>query len=343
MSSLGHLKRWLLTPEPPGVGVEFRPGEIVIARFDEGGRGVMDLCLRAPIPPGVVDFSMLRPNLVEPEALTAFLKQLFEEAGVKGTRIGLTLPDMLARISLVDLPGAPRPRTSSAEVVEMLRFRLKKSLPFDAGEARLSYQPAPAQSSASGSPLTFLTGIMHESVASQYEGLFADLGFHVGAIETSSLSLLKLWEPVVFEALSPEQDYFFLNLEETYFTVSLVRNRSRLVLVRTVGHRSPLLDTEALDFRHRPSYEADGLLRELLPTFIYYQEKLEGNSLARVYYRSLRPDLGDLAGVLEEQFQVPAEPFDLSRAVKVGSHLTVDEPMASVAGAASGVARGKAA
>ena len=315
------------------MGVEFRPGEIVIARFDEGGRGEMDLCLRAPIPPGVVDFSMLRPNLIEPEALAAFIQKLFDEAGVKGGRIGLTLPDMLARISVVELPGAPR---SSTEAKELLRFRVKKSLPFDADEARLSYQAVP------GSP-SFLTGIMHEEVPAQYERLFADLGFHVGVIETSSLSLLKLWEPVVAETLSPEQDYFFLNLEETYFTVSLVRNRSRLVLVRTVGHRSPLLDTEALDLRERPSYEAEDLLRELLPTFIYYQEKLGGSSLARVYYRSLRPDLGELAGVLEEQFDVPAEPFDLSRVVKVGSHLTVDEPMATLAGAASGVARGKAA
>ena len=333
MSRLSQVKHWLLDPEPPGVGVEFRPGEIVIARFDEGGRGEMDLCLRAPIPPGVVDFSMLRPNLIEPEALAAFIQKLFDEAGVKGGRIGLTLPDVLARISVVELPGAPR---SSAEAKELLRFRVKKSLPFDADEARLSYQAVP------GSP-SFLTGIMHEEVPAQYERLFADLGFHVGVIETSSLSLLKLWEPVVAESLSPEQDYFFLNLEETYFTVSLVRSRSRLVLVRTVGHRSPLLDTEALDLRERPSYEAEDLLRELLPTFIYYQEKLGGSSLARVYYRSLRPDLGELAGVLEEQFDVAAEPFDLSRAVKVGSHLTVDEPMATLAGAASGVARGKAA
>ena len=333
MSRLSQVKHWLLDPEPPGVGVEFRPGEIVIARFDEGGRGEMDLCLRAPIPPGVVDFSMLRPNLIEPEALAAFIQKLFDEADVKGGRIGLTLPDMLARISVVELPGAPR---SSTEAKELLRFRVKKSLPFDADEARLSYQAVP------GSP-SFLTGIMHEEVPAQYERLFADLGFHVGVIETSSLSLLKLWEPVVAETLSPEQDYFFLNLEETYFTVSLVRNRSRLVLVRTVGHRSPLLDTEALDLRERPSYEAEDLLRELLPTFIYYQEKLGGSSLARVYYRSLRPDLGELAGVLEEQFDVPAEPFDLSRVVKVGSHLTVDEPMATLAGAASGVARWKAA
>jgi len=337
MIELGQLKHWLLDPEPPGLGVEFRPGEIVMARFDEGGE--MDLCLRAPLPHGVVDFSMLRPNLIDPEALGIFLQKLFDEAGVKGGRIGLTLPDMLARISLVKLPSAPRSRS---EASELLRFRLKKTLPFDANEARISYQAVPATPSGSGEP-TYLTGIMHDGVAAQYESLFADLGFHVGVIETSSLSLLHLWEPVVGEALLPEQDFFFLNLEETYFTVSLVRERSRLELVRTVGHRSPMLDTEALDFRHKPSYEAESLLRELLPTFIYYQEKLGGNSLARIYYRSLRPDLGDLSAVLEEQFGVPGQSFELSRAVRVGSQLTVDEPMATLAGAASGVARGKAA
>ena len=334
MSKLSRVKRWLLEPEPPGLGIEFRPNEIVVARFDQDGRGEMDLCLRAPIPKGVVDFSMLRPNFNEPELLGHFIEKLFEEAGVKGHRIGLTLPDTLARISLVELPQAPR---SSGEAQELLRFRLKKSLPFDAGQARLSFQ-----SVAAGAP-TYLTGIMHEEVIGQYERLFADLGFHVGVVETSSLSLLKLWESVVSGSLSPEQDFFFLNLEETYFTVSLVRDRSRLVLVRTVGSRSPRIEAEPPDSRETPSYQVESLLRELLPTFIYYQEKLGGNSLARVYYRSLRPDLGDLAGVLEEQFQVPAEPFDLGRAIRVGKHLTMKEPLATIAGAASGVARGKAA
>jgi type IV pilus assembly protein PilM len=334
MNRLSQLRRWLLEPEPPGVGIEFRPDEIIVARFAHNGRGEMDLCIRAPIPPGVVDFSMLSPNLNEPEALGLFLGKLFEEAGVKGNRVGITLPDILARISLQELPETPRSR---AEAEELLRFRLKKSLPFEVSEARLSYQAIP------GSRPNFLTGIVHAEVVGQYETLFEGLGFHAGVIETSSLSLLKLWEPVVSESLSPEQDYFFLNLEETYFTLSLIRERSQPVLMRTVGHRSPLLDVESLELQRAPSYQTESLLRELLPTFIYYREKLGGDSLARVYYRSLRPDLGDLAGMLGEQFEVPAEPFDLHRAVTVASHLTVDEPLATAAGAASGAARGKAA
>jgi hypothetical protein len=110
-----------------------------------------------------------------------------------------------------------------------------------------------------------------------------------------------------------------------------------------VGHRSPLLDAEGSVSPKAPSYQIESLLQELLSTLIYYKEKLGGDSLARIYYRSLRLDLGDLAELLEDQFEVPAEPFDLHRAVTVGSHLTVAEPLATAAGAASGVARGKAA
>ncbi len=334
MSRLSQLRRWLLEPEPPGVGIEFRPGEIIVARFGDNGHGEMDLCLRAPLPPGVVDFSMLTPNLSEPEALGNFLGKLFEEAGIQGNRLGLTVPDILARISVQELPENPRSR---AEAKELLRFRLRKALPFEASEARLAFQPVP------GTNPSFLTGILHEEVVSQYEKLFEELGFHVGVIETSSLSLLKLWEGVVVESLTPEQDYLFLNLEETYFTLSLVRNRNQLVLMRTVGHRSPRLDAEGLESQKPPSYQMEGLLRELLSTLIYYKERLGGDSLARVYYRSLRLDLGDLAELLEDQLEVPAESFDLRRAVGIGSHLTVAEPLATAAGAASGAARGKAA
>ena len=332
MPSLSQIKRWLWEPEPPGVGVEFRTDEIIVARFGDNGRGEMDLCLRAPLPPGVVDFSMLTPNLNETEALGSFLGKLFDEAGIQGNRVGLTLPDILAHVSVQELPETPRSRV---EAEELLRFRLKKALPFEVSEARLAFQ------AVRGTNPSFLTGILHEEVARQYETLFDGLGLHAGVIETSSLSLLKLWEGVVVESLTPEQDYLFLNLEETYFTLTLVRDRNQPVLMRTVGHRSPLADAAGPE--KVATYQVESLLRELVPTLIYYKEKLGGDSLARVYYRSLRHDLGDLTELLEDQFDVPAEPFDLHRAVTVGDQLTVAEPLASAAGAASGVARGKAA
>jgi hypothetical protein len=324
-----NLVRWLLQPPPPGLGIEIRHNEVVIARFAERrGKMEMDLCLKAPLPSGVVTFAMLEPNIQEPEALARFLKELFEQAGVRSQRIALTLPDTLASVSLAELTDAPRSRK---EIAEMLGFHLRKSLPFGMEKARIAFEP-----SARGSR-SFLTGVMHTEVVSQYEELLGGLGFHVGSVETSSLSLLNLWRPVAAKELAPSSDYFFLNIEENYFTVTLIL-KGAPVLLRTLGRRSPSAEVGPGD-----SYPMDEVLGEMVPTLIYYREKLGGTSPARVYYRSLRPDLEGLSGELESQFESPVEPFVLERAVGVAEHLNVDGPLALAASAAAGAARGKAA
>jgi hypothetical protein len=178
---------------------------------------------------------------------------------------------------------------------------------------------------------------MYDEVVSQYETLLEGLGFHVGYVETSSLSLLNLWRPVVEKEIPSGSDYFLLNVEEDYFSVAIVRDNLP-ALLRTLGSRSG--HTEGA-----PSglYQADDLVREIVPTLIYYREKLGGGSPARVYYRSLRPDLPNLPELLEDQFEVPVEPVDLRRAVTIGAHLNIDAELASTVGAAAGAALGRAA
>ncbi len=324
-----QLVRWLLQPPMPGLGIEFRHDEVVIVRFAERrGKTEMDLCLKTPLPSGVVQLAMLEPNILEPEALARFLRELLDQAGVRSQRIALTLPDTLASVSLAELPEAPRARK---EIAEVLGFHLRKSLPFGMEQARIAFEPLARGSSS------FLTGVMHEAVVSQYEELLGGLGFHVGSVETSSLSLLNLWRPIAAKELPRDSDYFFLNFEESYFTVTLMR-KGAPALVRTLGRRSP-----AAEAGPGGSYPIDEVLGEMVPTLIYYREKLGGTSPARVYYRSLRPDLEGLPGELESQFDSPVEPFVLERAVTVGDHLNVDGSLAWAASAAAGAARGKAA
>jgi Tfp pilus assembly PilM family ATPase len=323
-----HPIRWLLEPSPPGLGIEFRNREVVVVRFAERrGQMEMDLCFKAPIPSDIVDFSMLEPNIKEPENLERFLNQLFDQAGVNRQRIALTLPDTLASVSLTDLSETPRSRK---ETVELLRFHLRKSLPFGIESARVAFDPV-----RGGSP-SFLTGVMHEEVISQYEALLGGLGFHVGSVETSALSHHNLWHPVAAKELPSDADYFFLNIEESYFTVVLMR-RGAPVLTRTLGQRDPTAIGEPIG-----RYQLDEMLDEIVPTLIFYREKLGGTIPARVYYRTLRQDLNGLADELQTQFDSPVEPFDLRRAVTIANHLNVDELLAAGVSVAAGAARGKA-
>ena len=82
------LLHWLIAPPPAGLGMELRSNQVVLARFGEKrGRRELDLCLKAPVPPGVIELSMLEPNLKEPEGLAGFLRQLLDQAGhLRGVR-----------------------------------------------------------------------------------------------------------------------------------------------------------------------------------------------------------------------------------------------------------------
>jgi hypothetical protein len=321
------LLHWLIAPPPAGLGIELRSNQVVLARLGEKrGRRELDLCLKAPVPSGVIELSMLEPNLKEPEGLAGFLRQLLDQAGVRGRRIALTLPDTLAHISVEDLPEAAGAR---GDIAELLRFLLKKTLPFGTEQARLAFQSLP------GRTHSYFTGVMHEEVVSQYEELLEGLGFHVGVVETSTLSLLNLLHSVVEKAVPSGEDYFFLNVEEDYFSFVIARDKLP-VLLRTLGSRSGR-------YGGAGRYEADELVRELIPTLIYYREKLGGSSPARVYYRSLRTDLADLPELLEGQFEAPVEPIDLEKAVTIGDHLNVDADLTSTLGPAAGAALGSAA
>ena len=279
-----RLLRWLVDPEPPGLGIDLRSDEMSLVRLSDKRKPLeIDLSFVAPLAPGLLHFQMLEPNILDEEGFSKAVESALLRAGLGGRkRIALSIPDHLARIAVMELPDPPR---SSAELVEFLKFRMKKSLPFDVERARVAFERLP------GEAPTFLTGVMHEAVVSQYEDVFTRLGFHVGLVLPASVSLLQLLRPLARRELAPGADYFFVNAERDYFSVSLVRDRDLPALTRTLGLR-------AQDGVER-IYGEEDLLQEIIPTAIYYREKLSGQSLARVYYRSLRPDLVHLREILE--------------------------------------------
>ena len=319
---------WLMDPEPPGLGIDIRSDTISLVRLSHKRRPLeIDLSFVAPLAPGLLQFHMLEPNILDEEAFAKTIENALLRAGLGGRkRVALSIPDHLARIALMELPDPPR---STAELVEFLKFRMKKSIPFDVERARVAFERLP------GKAPTFLTGVMHEAVISQYEDVFTRLGFHVGLVIPSSVSLLQLLRPVARRELLPGADYFLVNVEREYFSISLVRDRDVPALTRTLG-------LSAEDGVAR-IYGEEDLLQELIPTAIYYREKLEGQSLARVYYRSLRPDLVHLREILEEQFEAPSEPFNLAKAIPVARNVGLDAEAADAVAAAAGAARGKAA
>jgi type IV pilus assembly protein PilM len=319
--------RWLLEPEPPGLGLDVRSGELAIARLSTKRRPEIDLCLTSPLPEDALRFSLTEPNIVDEAAVRKAIEDALLRAGLGGAkRVALSLPDYVSRLSILELPDAPRSRS---ELLELVKFRLKKSIPFDVDETRIAVERIPNST-------RFFTGVMRESVVSQYEELLRQLDLHPGLVLPASLGLLQLLTPIAQKELSSTADYFFVDVEKEFFSVHLVRSREGLALSRVLGLR-------AQNGARRVPFDESDLLRDIIPTAIYYREKLAGGALERVYYRSLRPDLTRLPEILEEQFEVPAEAFDLRRAIPIARGLQVDENLADAVSVAAAAALGKAA
>ena len=67
--------------------------------------------------------------------MAAQVRKLLETTGTKPGRLSLVLPDNLAKISLVSLPEKP---PSARRLDEVLRFKLRRAVPFRLEDAVLA-------------------------------------------------------------------------------------------------------------------------------------------------------------------------------------------------------------
>src|SRR5579875_3127533 len=111
------LARWLDSP-PPRVAVEI------------GGDAAL-----APLPAGAVAAAAAEPNVRDAAALTAALRQALERVGGMGREVVLLLPDLAARVMVLEFEEIPR---RAEDLAALVRFRLRKTLPFDPESAVLA-------------------------------------------------------------------------------------------------------------------------------------------------------------------------------------------------------------
>ncbi len=82
------------------------------------------------------------PNLRAPEAVAAAIRSALDEVSPRTRAVTLVLPDTLVRVFVLDFDSLP---AKAAEAVPVVRFRLRKMVPFDVEHAGVSYQVLDAE------------------------------------------------------------------------------------------------------------------------------------------------------------------------------------------------------
>jgi type IV pilus assembly protein PilM len=165
----------------PSLACEIAPDRVIAARVADSGQ-VLELCSTSELAPGCVVPDLIENNLRERNSVVGALREALGNVGGRSRDVVAILPDAAVRVVLLDFETLPAKREEAESVV---RFRLRKSLPFDVDKSKVSYQ---AQSSAAG--VRVVAAVALNSVVEDYEAAFAEAGFTPGVVLPSMLAAL---------------------------------------------------------------------------------------------------------------------------------------------------------
>jgi type IV pilus assembly protein PilM len=171
-----------------------------------------------PLPAGAVVPSLEEPNLRSPEAVSAAIRSALSQVSPRTNAVTVVLPDTLVRVFVLDFDSLPAKLEEAKSVV---RFRLRKMVPFEVEEAGVSFQVL-AQDKET---CKVLAAVMPGEILAEYESAVRAAGFEPGALLSTSLAAL--------EAASSMQAVMTAYLSALSLT-TCIANGQDLMLYRTL-------------------------------------------------------------------------------------------------------------
>jgi type IV pilus assembly protein PilM len=169
----------------PRLACELRPEGVVSARSVDGNLGVMAALARVTLPLGAFRPALRAGSIVDRPAVAGAIRQALEKVFDRTRDITLVVPDASVRVLLLDFDALP---AKPAEALPVVRFRLKKLLPFDS-DAEASVVTYQAMQTTRGLVRVLAVAIPRDVLA-EYESIVREAGFEPGAILPSTLAVL---------------------------------------------------------------------------------------------------------------------------------------------------------
>ena len=262
---------------PPAYAFELSEQGVAFAGVSQPGQVGF-----TPFDAGVLLVSPVHDNVQQASVVEERIRAILPPNGHRKRRAALILPDYSARVAVLDFDAFP---AEQEERLALLRFRMKKSVPFDVDSAVVSFAVQPHRRGASESKVEVLVAIMAAEIVGRYEAPFRALGFHPGFITTSSLAALNL--------IQPDGVTMLVKLNGNILSV-LVLQQSAVRLSRSV---------ELDDGREE---EIESVLH---PTVAYIEDELQA-SPKRVWLCGLGPQRAVLAQRWQAEWKAAVQPLE---------------------------------
>jgi Tfp pilus assembly PilM family ATPase len=238
----------------PAAAVEIAASRISAASLEwRGGQPVVSAHASEPLSDGALVPSLTGVNVHDRPAVLGALERVLERIGGP-RRIGLVIPDVVARVSLVRFERVP-PRAQDLD--QLVRWQVKKTAPFPIEDAQVSY----VSGMRADDGQEYLVSLARRAVVEEYEQLCAEAGAHAGIVDLATINVVNA---VLAGAGAPTADWLLVNITGGYTSIALLRG------------------PHVIFFRNRAA-DTEGTLADLVhQTAMYYEDRLKGAGLARV-------------------------------------------------------------
>ncbi len=169
----------------PRVACEISAERVVAARAGEGAQSLEAASAQA-LPDGALLPGLQQANVTAREALVSALRDALSAVAGRSHDICLVIPDATTRIMLLDFDTLP---TKPEEADAVVRFRLKKSLPFEVEQSAVSFDRQ-----GTADPVRLVAAVTPRDILGEYESLVRDAGYNPGAVLPSMIAALGMVE-----------------------------------------------------------------------------------------------------------------------------------------------------
>jgi type IV pilus assembly protein PilM len=252
----------------PKLACEITSERVLAARAAEIGSSVEFAAFSLGMDKIVPDLT--EPNIRDRDAVSQTIRDTLSSVGGRSRDVIAILPDAAVRVVLVDFETLPSNREEAEAVV---RFRLKKSMPFDVEKAKVSYHSYPANGT-----VRLVAAVALTSVIEEYESAFVEAGYSPGVVLPSMLAALG--------AARAGQPTLVLKVDARTTSIAIL-DKEQVLLFRTLENTSGTAIT------------GERLAEEVYPSVVFFQDTYHLD-IARIYVAGL-PDLATAAPALRAQ------------------------------------------
>jgi type IV pilus assembly protein PilM len=253
----------------PKLACEIAADRVLAGRISDHG-GALEVCASRDLAPGSVVPDLMEANLRQHSAVGAVLRDALSSVGGHSHDVIAVVPDASVRVVLLDFEALP---TNREEAESVVRFRLKKALPFDVDKAKVSYH---AQASNGG--VHAIAAVALNSVIEDYEAAFREAGYNPGVVIPSMLAALG--------AADAERPTLVIKVDARTTSIAIL-GQGQLLLFRTVENPRGVAVT------------GEQLAEEVYPSIVFFQDTYHLN-LEQIFVSGL-PESGGAATALHAQ------------------------------------------